>query len=887
MPMNAADGPVDLANEPDFRLGSLEVRPSLREVARYRAVPSPCPSPFGRGDATAESEREILEPRVMQVLVVLASRRGQVVSRDQLIATCWAGRVVGDDAINRCIARLRRLAETHGGFAVETITRVGYRLTSEAAAVPTTVDHTAVPMDKGLTASEDIQPPASAASSPPEAVMPLTESIPKPARPPRRWPLLLAALVIALVAYLGIDRMRSREREQQAHVLAQIAALVDKDQYGAAFVLASPLSRDASVRANPEFDELWRQIVMPMKPLVSQTGATVYFKPYDDPSGEWILAGTTPLTDWVDAPRGALRVKVTKPGFRTGEFVVAVPGPSVETQAPRRYPFDRPSVALELAPEGTLPDDMVFVPRTNIPVYLSGWSTDLLGSDQHDIPAFAIARTEVTNREFKEFIDAGGYETEEYWRDLTFTYHGQTLSSAAARKRFVDTTGRPGPAGWQLSAYPRGQDDLPVGGISWYEAVAYARFRKAMLPTIHHWMRAAFTPYDPMFPTAAAITTQSRFFADAPESALSEHGLGPWGTYHMAGNAREWVWNFAGEDAVALGSGWPEYASNFARIYTVDPMARLPDHGLRLMRTLDDSPVDPALLQPIKLVRDSEFANRAPVSDDAFEAMRFQFTMPHTAPTAVSVNKVEESAQWLAEEVVLSFEGQQPTTLYVVRPKAHKSPLQPIVYSGVGDCCFMKRPNRDVLEQLQTVGFVVDSGRALIIPIWAGGYERYVPAATVAAEATDRERMAALLWQRDLTTTIDYVVSRPDMDAQHIGFFGISRGASFAGAFNLALEPRVRAAVLASGGIWIHNQVHPMIDFINYAPRITIPVLMLSGRYDHLFPYEQQKRTFELLGTPAAQKQQIEYDTGHFTLPPNRVAADVTNWFDRYLGPVR
>src|SRR5689334_17798833 len=106
MPMNAADGPVDLANEPDFRLGGLEVRPSLREVGS-----------------------EILEPRVMQVLVVLASRRGQVVSRDQLIATCWAGRVVGDDAINRCIARLRRLAETHGGFAVETITRVGYRLT--------------------------------------------------------------------------------------------------------------------------------------------------------------------------------------------------------------------------------------------------------------------------------------------------------------------------------------------------------------------------------------------------------------------------------------------------------------------------------------------------------------------------------------------------------------------------------------------------------------------------------------------------------------------------------------------------------------------------------------------------------------------------------------
>jgi pimeloyl-ACP methyl ester carboxylesterase len=76
-----------------------------------------------------------------------------------------------------------------------------------------------------------------------------------------------------------------------------------------------------------------------------------------------------------------------------------------------------------------------------------------------------------------------------------------------------------------------------------------------------------------------------------------------------------------------------------------------------------------------------------------------------------------------------------------------------------------------------------------------------------------------------------------------------------------------------------------MIDLINYAPRITVPILMLSGRYDHIYPYEQsQKRTFELLGTRAADKAQIAYDNGHFTLPPNRVAADVTDWFDRYLG---
>lgn len=71
----------------------------------------------------------------MQVLVELARRRGRVVSRQDLIDTCWGGRIVGDEAVNRCIAAIRRLAETFGGFSVTTIARVGYRLDEGPAAV--------------------------------------------------------------------------------------------------------------------------------------------------------------------------------------------------------------------------------------------------------------------------------------------------------------------------------------------------------------------------------------------------------------------------------------------------------------------------------------------------------------------------------------------------------------------------------------------------------------------------------------------------------------------------------------------------------------------------------------------------------------------------------
>ena len=78
--------------------------------------------------------REVLEPLVMQVLVALASAAGETLSRDDLIAACWGGRAVTDDALNRVMSRLRALARSFGGFHVETITKVGYRLVTDGDA---------------------------------------------------------------------------------------------------------------------------------------------------------------------------------------------------------------------------------------------------------------------------------------------------------------------------------------------------------------------------------------------------------------------------------------------------------------------------------------------------------------------------------------------------------------------------------------------------------------------------------------------------------------------------------------------------------------------------------------------------------------------------------
>jgi TolB-like protein/cytochrome c-type biogenesis protein CcmH/NrfG len=139
--MDAASGPlepVELAHERAIRIGPVLIEPPLRRVAHD------------------DGREEFLEPRVMQVLVLLARSEGRIFTRDELNATCWRGLVVGEDAINRVLGRLRRLTESlcAGAFTIETITKVGYRL------IP-------APGDARVAGAQPAPPPAARLAGPP------------------------------------------------------------------------------------------------------------------------------------------------------------------------------------------------------------------------------------------------------------------------------------------------------------------------------------------------------------------------------------------------------------------------------------------------------------------------------------------------------------------------------------------------------------------------------------------------------------------------------------------------------------------------------------------------------------------------------------------------
>jgi len=100
----------------------------------------------------------------------------------------------------------------------------------------------------------------------------------------------------------------------------------------------------------------------------------------------------------------------------------------------------------------------------------------------------------------------------------------------------------------------------------------------------------------------------------------------------------------------------------------------------------------------------------------------------------------------------------------------------------------------------------------------------------------------------------------------------------------LALEPRLKAAVLFWGGFLylVSGEINPL----NYAPRSTVPTLMVSGRSDPLFPEStSQLPMFRLLGTPERDKRRLVVEAGHVAFN-QEVVREAVGWLDKYLGPV-
>jgi pimeloyl-ACP methyl ester carboxylesterase len=484
---------------------------------------------------------------------------------------------------------------------------------------------------------------------------------------------------------------------------------------------------------------------------------------------------------------------------------------------------------------------------------------------------YFIDRTEVTNAAFKEFVDAGGYKTPEYWQQA-FRQGDRVLDWKQAMALFVDTTGRPGPAGWELGRYAPGHEDYPVGGVSWFEAAAYAAFRGKELPTVYHWIRAALPSGEHTLSMAPEIVPMSNFGGTGPAPVGSFAGIGVSGAVDLAGNLREWCWNESRGGRVALGGAWSDPAYAFTSPARPSAFDRSLVNGFRLMLERDERSGD-ALRSPVTPPGIDVYTVKA-ISDEDFARNKGYFAYSDTPLNPVMEPAGESAPDWRRESVSIDAAyGKERFTVHLDLPTTGDPPYRAVVYF----------PGSNATEQStfedaywERFDYVPRSGRALVRPVLAGMYERSDRPVTPPHRSP---RDQARAYVQDLGRTLDYLETRGDIDVSGLAYMGLSLGAAF-GPLALAYEDRCRVAIFIAGGLSGPRSA-------STAPRVTVPVLLLGGRYDYMVPADtSQKALFDLLGTPSELKRRVIFEAGHLPLPRADVIRETLEWLDRYQGPV-
>jgi dienelactone hydrolase len=181
---------------------------------------------------------------------------------------------------------------------------------------------------------------------------------------------------------------------------------------------------------------------------------------------------------------------------------------------------------------------------------------------------------------------------------------------------------------------------------------------------------------------------------------------------------------------------------------------------------------------------------------------------------------------------------------------------------------------------------IIQSGRALIVPFYKGTYERRLEKSFYLPDGI-QSRNLYVQRSQDMRRTIDYLQTRQDVDTDKLAYVGFSWG-SLMGSVMIAVEDRFKTGIFLIGGICACKR-HLTSDPANFAPRVKIPILMINGANDSVFPYETaQKPLFNLLGTPEEHKKHIILPGGHgisweYHKQCNR---EIVKWLDQYLGPV-
>ena len=559
----------------------------------------------------------------------------------------------------------------------------------------------------------------------------------------------VGAIILALgLTVVSILNRNAKVRWAREQALPKATKLADAEKFGEALESALQAERYIS-KDDPALTNLLGRISFRVSIETVPPGADVYARGYRVATTNWPHLGKSPVAG-LRMPRGLYRWQIRKPGY------------AVIEQA-----FDRTAGTITnsyiLDEESALPPGMVRVTETNTYMRLTG----LDHLESVTVGDYLMDKYEVANQQFQEFVASGGYEKTNYWKQ-PFIARGKALSWKEAMKLFRHRTGEPGPSTWANGKYPEGKGNYPVTGVSWYEAVAYAEFAGKSLPTIFHWNRSAS-----IF-LASDIIPSSNFGGRELAPAGAYAGMSSSGIYDMAGNAKEWCWNESGSGRrYLLGGSWQEPNYMFHGPDAQSPYERLETYGFRCVKSLGSTPVSAAATEAISAAF-RDYSSEKPVGDEIFRVFRNSFSYDKTELNA-DVEPVDAtSADWRMEKVRFNAAyGNERVIAYLFLPKKSAPPYQTVIYfPGAG--AIVQRSCEAKFLPMQNIDFIVQSGRAVLYPVYKGTYERGDDLKSNRPKPTTFYRDHVIAWSKDLGRAIDYLQTRKDIHPDKFGYFGVS-----------------------------------------------------------------------------------------------------------------
>jgi dienelactone hydrolase len=672
-------------------------------------------------------------------------------------------------------------------------------------------------------------------------------------------PVIIVFLAICIISAILLNH-RQKVIWAKENALPEVERLFNESKIPAAFNLLQKAGK--LVPGDPRFKDLALRVTRKFTILTDPLGVDVYIREYSDNNAEWMKIGKTPIESIILPSMTFYIVKLQKEGY---EDVMAVTTTSHDT------------LSRKLFKVGTIPQNMVYVDG-----YWDEWKNTF---EKESV--FFIDRYEVTNRQFKEFVDKGGYSDSRFWKN-EFVKKGKKLSWEEAMTAFIDKTGKSGPSTWEEGTYPQGQDNYPVSGVCWYEAAAYAEFAGKSLPTADHWDSGAGfydTPYNKI---GSTISPFSNFSNKGAEPVENNRAITAYGAYDMPGNVREWCWNESGLGHIIAGGSWSDSYKSFTSWSNLPSFDRSPENGFRCIKYLDIGAIPKSAFRFIEMLGGRDYSKEIPVPYNTFLVYKKQFLYDEMPLLAIIEERNDSLEYWTIEKV--SFKAaydDERIIAYLFLPKKFLPPFQTLIYFPGSPAIYLKDLKES--EYVKWFGeFILKSGRAVLFPIYKGTFERN-DGLTLEMSLPNHSREYKewlIKWVKDFSRSIDYLETRSDIDKNKIGFYGISWGGILGGIIP-AVEKRLAVNIMLVGGFGGTHE-YPEADAINYVSRITIPTLMLNGKKDSRFPLETAVLPFwNLLGTLEKDKRLCVYEnpTDHF-IPEKNVITEMLNFLDKYFGPV-